>query len=85
MAASGDIIDESQFINLQTSINGGYCIKVKKDKKDKKEKKGEVDNLPDFKKMNKTQLLDFAAENGIDIPDNANKPEVLGIITNSQD
>jgi hypothetical protein len=81
MASSGDIVDESQFINLQTSVNGGYCVKVKKDKKDNKVEDTEVQN---FKKMSKIELLAFAAENEIDIPNEANKPEILEIITNSQ-
>jgi hypothetical protein len=78
------VVDASQFINLQDSINGKYCEKVKKDKKEKTIAPV-TSEAPNFKKMTKTMLLDFAAENGIDIPDEANKSSILEIINNSQD
>jgi hypothetical protein len=91
MAQAGDIVDGSQFINLQQSLDGGYCkpVKGKKDKKSKKDKNKDQGEAADFnlesevkkvKKLKKDDLVSYAEENEIEVNADDNKDVILETI-----
>jgi len=76
---SGEIIDGSQFINLQASLDGGYVVEVKDEKTSKnttEESKLEKE-IKVVKKLNKEDLIAYAKTQGIEVDAELSKKELL--------
>jgi len=88
IAKSGEVVDGSQFINLQASLDGGY-IEEFKDKEDKKDEKVDAGDKPTplmielkkVKSLNKEKLSEYAVENKIEFDAELSKKDLLAFIT----
>lgn len=65
IAKSGDIVKGSQFINLQDSLDRGFCKEVKNTKS--KEEVSKADEGIDLSKLSIKELLAFAVDNSIEL------------------
>ena len=87
IAKSGDVVDGSQFINLQASLDGKYVEEVK-DKEGKKDKKVDAGDEPTplmielkkVKSLNKEKLSEYAVENKIEFDAELSKKDLLELI-----
>lgn len=68
LANSGEEVDGAKFINLQHSLDGGYCELVK-----------EPEDKP-LKEMKKSELIALAKEKEIEIDDKLKKNDILDIL-----
>lgn len=84
-AVSGDIVDGSQFINLQLSIDGKYCEEVDGEKTGKSKKEADEPTeleleIRKIKKFSKDELIAFCVENDIEFDEQLKKPELLNFV-----
>lgn len=77
-AVSGDVVDESKFVNLQDSLKRGICEEVDSDEDDTRtESEIKADeNLKVVKKYNKADLILFAQNNKIEFNEEDNKKAI---------
>lgn len=78
IAKAGDVVAGSQFINLQDSLDRGFCEEVKAKKEANTDDGGE-DEI-DLSKLTKDQLLDFAETNEIELSEETKKAKKADII-----
>lgn len=95
-AVAGDIVDGSQFVNLQDSLNGGFCKEHVEDEqledeqledkkstmlKDAGDEPTELElEIKKIKKFSKDELIAFCVENDIEYDTELKKPELLAFI-----
>lgn len=88
-ATSGEVVDESQFIDLQLSIKGGFCELFESDEKNDvvESSKKQADEpteleleIKKIKKFSKDELKAFCAENDIDYDEKLNKDDLKAFI-----
>jgi hypothetical protein len=80
-AKSGEIVDGSQFINLQASLDGNYIEEFE----EKKDKQVDTDNgltplaveLKKVKKLSKDELIAYAKDHEIDVDTELSKKDLL--------
>jgi hypothetical protein len=81
IAKSGDVIDGSQFINLQESIDGKFVELVKKENSKKVDSGSEPTKieveLKAVKKLNKDELIAYAVDKNYEINADQNKKPIL--------
>lgn len=83
IASSGDIVDESKFINLKASIDGGFVV-LHEEKQDDIDDSIEIENqIKLVKSLSKPDLIQYATDNEIDVDDSASKKEILAVIIES--
>lgn len=84
IAVSGDVVDGSQFINLQASLDGKYCEEHTESAKSKNESGDEPTELEleirKIKKYNKEELTAFCVENEIEFDEQLNKKDLLKFV-----
>lgn len=79
-AKAGEVVDGSAFVNLQDSLDRGFCKEVEVKKEDKKELTEAEKAIAHIKTLNKDPLIEWASENEIDIDETLKKKEILAFL-----
>lgn len=84
IAKSGQIVDGKLFVNLQDSLDRGFCKLVKDKKKKKKDKKEELTEsqktIKHLESLNKEPLIEWCKDKEFTVDKSLSKPDLLASI-----